>query len=385
MKIEKVAVFGAGEMGHGIAENCAIAGYEVWLRARRQISLDEGMRRIRDGLFKLQSKGVIKDANEVLAKIHTTTDLKTAVEDADLLIESIPEIFEQKIELFAECDKVAKPECIFATNTSTMSITKLAEATEREDRFIGMHFFTPVVIMELVELTRGEKTSEETLKTCMDFVRSLKKIPIVLKKETPGFIVNRVVAPTSVLRLCIIENGIATPEDVDATYRKAGNLIGLFELWDYLGLDVVCNAMKYYAKALSPEYEPKYLERMVKEGKLGKKSGYGFYDWSRRPEIDLSKATDKVDVRDFVFLEINEATKLVELGVADPETIDLAIKLAYGRKKGPFEIAKEYTDEEISKRLEELAMRFEKKIFEPAETIKKGKLKELLKSADKNF
>lgn len=378
MKIKKVAVLGAGEMGHGIAENCAIAGYEVWLRARRQSSLEEGMKRITDGLFKLEKKGVIKDTNEVLSRIHPTTDLKTAVEDADLLIESIPEVFEQKVEVFAECDKIAKPECIFATNTSTMSITKLAKATKREDRFIGMHFFTPVVIMEIVELTRGEKTSDETLNTCIEFLKTLKKTPIVLNKETPGFIVNRVVAPTSVLRLCIIENGIATPEEVDATYRKAGNVIGLFELWDYLGLDVVCNAMKYYAQNLSPDYEPRYLEKMVKEGKLGKKSGKGFYDWSTRPEIDLSKATDRVDVRDFIFLEINEATKLVELGIADPQTINTAIKLAYGRKKGPFDFAREYSDVEISKRLEELAKRFGKRIFEPAETIRMGKLRELL-------
>ncbi|MCS7129881.1 MAG: 3-hydroxyacyl-CoA dehydrogenase [Archaeoglobaceae archaeon] len=378
MKIKKVAVLGAGEMGHGIAENCAMVGYEVWLRARRQSSLDDAMNRIREGLIKLQKKGAIKDANEVLSRIHTTTDLKTAVENADLLIESIPEVFEEKVQLFAECDKIAKPECIFATNTSTMSITKLAKATKREDKFIGMHFFTPVVIMEIVELTRGEKTSDETLNVCIEFLKSMKKIPIVLNKETPGFIVNRVVAPTSVLRLCIIENGIATPEEVDATYRKAGNVIGLFELWDYLGLDVVCNAMKYYSQALSPDYEPKYLEKMVKEGKLGKKSGHGFYDWSKRPEIDLSKATERVDVRDFIFLEINEAVKLVELGVADPRTIDTAIKLAYARKKGPFEIAREFSEQQISKRLEELAKKFGKKIFEPAETIKKGKLKELI-------
>ncbi|MCS7144013.1 MAG: 3-hydroxyacyl-CoA dehydrogenase [Archaeoglobaceae archaeon] len=378
MKIKKVAVLGAGEMGHGIAENCAIAGYEVWLRDIKQDFLYKGMERIKQGLAKLQEKGKIEKVEKIVEKIHPTLDLVEALKDADLMIEAIPEVFELKKQVFADCDKIAKSECIFATNTSTMSITRLAKATKREDKFIGMHFFTPVVIMGVVELTRGEKTSDETLKICIDFLKTLKKIPIVLNKETPGFIVNRVVAPTSVLRLCIIENGIATPEEVDATYRKAGNVIGLFELWDYLGLDVVSNAMKYYAQTISSEYEPNYLEKMVREGKLGKKSGYGFYDWSKRPEIDPSKATDKVDVRDFVFLEINEATKLVEMGVADPKTIDTAIKLAYGRNKGPFELAKDYSDQQISKRLEELSKKFGKKIFEPTETIRKGKLRHLI-------
>ncbi|NHW23963.1 MAG: hypothetical protein HA489_06925 [Archaeoglobales archaeon] len=380
MKIEKVAVFGAGEMGHGIAENCAIAGYEVWMRDLTDEALNRAMARIKEGLLKLQARGIIKNTEEILERINPTTELENAIKDADLLIEAIPEVFEQKVNLFSECDKIARDECIFATNTSTMSITRLSEATKRRDRFIGMHFFTPVVVMELVELTKGEKTSEETLKVCEEFVKTLKKRPIVLKKETPGFIVNRVVAPASVLRLCVLEKGIATPEEVDATCRKAGYVIGPFELWDYIGLDVVCNAMKYYARELSPEYEPKYLERMIKEGKLGKKSGMGFYDWSRRPEVDLSKATDRVDIRDFVFLEINEATKLVEMGVSDPETIDSAVKLAYGRKKGPFEIARDYSDDEICRRLKELAKKFEKRIFEPAETIRKGKLKELLKN-----
>lgn len=378
MNIKNVAVLGAGEMGHGIAENCAIFGYEVWLRDIKQEFLDKGMKRIKQGLIKLQEKGKIDSVEKVAGRIHPTLDLVEAIKDADLVIEAIPEVFELKKQVFAECDKIAKSECIFATNTSTMSITKLAKATKREDKFIGMHFFTPVVIMEVVELIRGEKTSDDTLKICIDFLKTLKKIPIVLNKETPGFIVNRVVAPTSVLRLCIIENGIATPEEVDATYRKAGNVIGLFELWDYIGLDVVYNAMKYYAQTISPDYEPRYLEKMIQEGKLGKKSGYGFYDWSKRPEIDLSKATDKVDVRDFIFLEINEATKLVEMGIADPRTIDTAIKLAYGRKKGPFEIAIDYSDQQISKRLEELSKKFGKKIFEPVNTIKKGKLKELI-------
>ncbi|MEM2695220.1 MAG: 3-hydroxyacyl-CoA dehydrogenase NAD-binding domain-containing protein, partial [Archaeoglobaceae archaeon] len=302
-----------------------------------------------------------------------------AVKEADIIIEAVPEIFEIKTQVFAECDKIAKPECIFASNTSTMKITDLAKATKREDKFIGLHFFTPVVLLKIVEVVKGEKTSEETVKICFDFIKSLGKVPILVRKDVPGFIVNRTVAPTTVLRLCIFERGIAEPEEVDATFRKEGYPIGPFELMDYIGIDVVCNAMQYYAKTISPDYEPKLLERMVSEGKLGKKSGIGFYDWSKRPEIRLNKATDKIDIRDFVFLEINEAVKLVEMGVASVEEINEAVKLAFNRRKGPFELAKDFDDTEIAKRLVELAKEFGKRIFEPAETIKAGKLKSLIK------
>jgi len=295
-------------------------------------------------------------------------------------IEAVPEVPEIKKEVFAECDKLTKPECIFASNTSTIRITELAKATKRENRFAGLHFFNPPVLMRLVEVIRGEKTSDETMDLLVEFVKSLGKTPVRVEKDVPGFIVNRVQAPASVLLMSILEKGVAEPEEVDATVRRLGLPMGPFELMDYTGIDIFYHAMKYYAKAISPDYEPaKILEEMVNAKKLGKKSGKGWYDWSSgRPQIDSSKATDKVNPMDFTFVEINEAVRLVEMGVASPEDIDTAIKLGLNRPFGPFELAKQFGAQQIAERLEELAKQYGKKIFEPAETLRRGKLREML-------
>ncbi|MCC6028395.1 MAG: 3-hydroxyacyl-CoA dehydrogenase/enoyl-CoA hydratase family protein [Archaeoglobus sp.] len=385
MEIKKVAVLGAGDMGHGIAEVCAIAGYEVTMRDIKQEFVDRGMERIKQSLLKLQEKGRVQNPELVLSRIKPTVDLGEAVRNADIIIEAVPEVFEIKTQVFAECDKLAKPECIFASNTSTIRITELAKATKREDRFVGLHFFNPPVLMQLVEVIRGEKTSDETVNICVDFVKKIGKVPVVVKKDVPGFIVNRVQAPAGALLMAIIERGIATPEEVDATVRRMGLPMGPFELMDFTGIDIFYHANKYYAKAISPDYEPpKILEEMVKSKNLGKKTGKGWYDWSAgRPQIDMSKATDKINPLDFSIVEINEAVKLVEMGVAEPEEIDLAVKLGLNRPFGPFEIAKSIGQEQILKRLNELAQQFGKKIFEPAETIKAGKLMQLIEKKEK--
>ncbi|WP_456469578.1 3-hydroxyacyl-CoA dehydrogenase NAD-binding domain-containing protein [Archaeoglobus sp.] len=380
-RIKNVAVLGAGLMGHGIAEVAAMAGYNVTMRDIKQEFIDRGMNMIKESLAKLEQKGKIKSADEVLSRIKTTVDLEEAVKDADLIIEAVPEVFEIKEEVFKECDKIAKPECIFASNTSTMKITDLAKVTSREDKFAGLHFFNPPVLMRLVEVIRGEKTSEETMQILVEFVKSIGKVPVRVEKDVPGFIVNRVQAPAGVLLMAILEKGIATPEEVDATVRRLGLPMGPFELMDYTGVDTFYNAMKYYAQTISPDYEPpEFLEKMVKENKLGRKTGQGWYDWSAgRPQIDSSKATDKINPMDFTFVEINEAVKLVEMGVATPEDIDTAVKLGLNRPFGPFELAKQFGDKQIAARLEELAKQFGKKIFEPTKTLKEGKLEELLK------
>ncbi|MEM4945825.1 MAG: 3-hydroxyacyl-CoA dehydrogenase NAD-binding domain-containing protein [Archaeoglobaceae archaeon] len=385
MEIKKIAVLGAGDMGHGIAEVSAIAGYEVWMRDIKKEFIERGMERIKQSLAKLQEKGKIESAESVLARIHPTLDLAEAVRDADLVIEAVPEVFEIKTQVFAECDKLAKPECIFASNTSTMRITDLAKATKREDKFIGLHFFNPVVLMKLVEVIKGEKTSDETVKICVEYVKKIGKEPVIVRKDVPGFIVNRVQAPAGALLMSIIEKGIATPEEVDAAVKRMGLPMGPFELMDFTGVDVFYHASKYYARTISPDYEPpKILEEMVKANKLGKKTGVGWYDWSKgRPEIDLSKATDKISPLDFTMVEINEAVKLVEMGVADPEDIDKAMKLGLNRPFGPFELVKSLDEDQLLNRLNELANMFGKKIFEPAQTIKEKRVKQMVEKEEK--
>ncbi|MEM2727323.1 MAG: 3-hydroxyacyl-CoA dehydrogenase/enoyl-CoA hydratase family protein, partial [Archaeoglobaceae archaeon] len=336
-------------------------------------------------LAKLQEKGKIESAESVISIIHPTVDLAEAVRDADLVIEAVPEVFEIKTQVFAECDKIAKPECIFASNTSTMKITDLAKATKREDKFIGLHFFNPVVLMKLVEVIKGEKTSDETVKICVEYVKKIGKEPVIVRKDVPGFIVNRVQAPAGALLMSIIEKGVAKPEEVDAAVKRMGLPMGPFELMDFTGIDVFYHASKYYAKTISPDYEPpKILEEMVKANKLGKKTGKGWYDWSAgRPEIDLNKATDKITPLDFTMVEINEAVKLVEMGVADPEDIDKAMKLGLNRPFGPFEIAKSMIEEDqLLNRLNELASQFGKKIFEPADTIKEKKVRQMMEKKE---
>ena len=306
MEIKKIAVLGAGDMGHGIAEVSAMAGYEVWMRDIKQEFVDRGMERIKQSLAKLHEKGIIESAEKVLERIHPTVDLAEAVKDADLIIEAVPEVFEIKTQVFAECDKLAKPECIFASNTSTMRITDLAKATKREDRFVGLHFFNPAVVMKLVEIIKGEKTSDEVVKVCVDYVKKIGKVPVIVRKDVPGFIVNRIQAPSGALLMAIIDKGIATPEEIDAMMRKMGLPMGPFELMDFTGVDVFYHASKYYAKMINPDYEPpKIVEEMVKSGRLGKKTGKGWYDWSSgRPQIDMEKATDKISPLDFSLVEI---------------------------------------------------------------------------------
>lgn len=264
------------------------------------------MERIKQSLAKLHEKGIIESAEKVLERIHPTVDLAEAVKDADLIIEAVPEVFEIKTQVFAECDKLAKPECIFASNTSTMRITDLAKATKREDRFVGLHFFNPAVVMKLVEIIKGEKTSDEVVKVCVDYVKKIGKVPVIVRKDVPGFIVNRIQAPSGALLMAIIDKGIATPEEIDAMMRKMGLPMGPFELMDFTGIDVFYHASKYYAKMINPDYEPpKIVEEMVKSGRLGKKTGKGWYDWSSgRPQIDMEKATDKISPLDFSLVEI---------------------------------------------------------------------------------
>ncbi|MFC1858136.1 3-hydroxyacyl-CoA dehydrogenase NAD-binding domain-containing protein, partial [Thermodesulfobacteriota bacterium] len=297
-----------------------------------------------------------------------------AVKEADLVIEAIVEVVDVKKDAFRRIDKYAPSHTLLASNTSSISITEIGQATQRPDKVLGLHFFNPVVIMKLVEVIRSAHTSEETMKAAYDFCLKINKVPVRAEKDVPGFIVNRINAPTHVLRGCILDQGIAEPEEVDAVMKKEGMPMGPFELLDYVGLDVHHHVLLYYAENLHSDYTPyRALAEKIAAKEFGRKTGKGFYDWSQgRPVIDLSKATDRVDPLNFKAVQVNEATKLIEMGVSTAEDIDKAMVNATGAKVGPMTIAKDLDPDQLSERLLELEAKFKKEIFHPTTMIQEG-------------
>jgi enoyl-CoA hydratase/3-hydroxyacyl-CoA dehydrogenase len=377
MKVEdlkRVAVIGAGDMGHGIAEIALMAGLEVFLYDVKQDYLDRGVNRIYESLDILLSKGKITQATYDFSRTHLypTLDLAEAVADVQLVLEAVPEVLELKQKLFEDLEAAASPDTILATNTSNMGITEIAAKVKKRDRIVGLHFFNPVVMMKLVEVIRGKETTDEVMQTAYDLCLKFNKTPVRVEKDTPSFIVNRLNAPVRVFLGAVVDSGIADPEEIDALVRSHGNPMGPFELSDYVGLDVTYYSMVYRINALGPEYGPnRLLEEKVESGNLGKKTGKGFYDWTiGRPVIDLSKKTDKIKIDDLVLVKLNEAAKLIEDGVATPKDIDLAMRLGTGDKKGPIEACRDLTQEEIINRLDYLVNTYQKEILRPTRLIR---------------
>ena len=377
--IKKIAVMGAGDMGHGIAEVALLAGYKVAMRDIEQRFVDKGLTRIKESLDKLTEKQKITADNNkaMVANIEIFVDIDKAVKDADFVIEAVPEIMDLKKQVFEALDKAAPKHAILASNTSNMSVSEIAEHTKRPAQVVGMHFFNPAVLMKLVEIIKGDKTSEETMKVAYDLALKMNKVPVRVEKDSIGFVFNRVNAPTAILLGAIIEKGIAKPEEIDAKMRKIGMPMGPYELMDYVGLDVAYHGGVYFAERLSPEFKPhKWLKDLVDAGTLGKKSGKGIFDWSKgRPEIDLSKAKEDFDPTDMIAIQVNEATKLLEGGVVkSADEIDKAMVNGGGSAFGPFQLAKGIGYDKLAKRLEELSKQFGVKTFEPTKTLKSGKI-----------
>lgn len=375
--IRTLAVIGAGDMGHGIAEVALIAGYRVYLRDINHEFVNRGVTRIHESIEKLVSKGKVpSEHHEKIRRelLIPCVGIREAVKDADLVIEAIPEIMDLKKETFREMDTAAPAHTLFASNTSTMKISEIASVTGRQDKILGLHYFNPAVLMKLVEVIKGEQTSEETMQIGCDFVLKNNKVPVRVQKDAPGFIVNRVQAPAVVLLNCILDNNIAEPEEVDAVMRKLGMPMGPFETMDYTGLDINFHGSNYFAKEVHQDFTiGKTIAAMVKAGNLGKKSGRGLFDWSKgRPNIELSKATDKFDPMDLLAVNANEATKIVAMGVCSLEDIDTAIVNATGNPFGLIAMIKNIDPDALAKRLERLADRFNKEIFRPTEMIKSG-------------
>jgi 3-hydroxybutyryl-CoA dehydrogenase len=283
--VETIAVLGAGTMGHGIAQVAAAAGFRVILRDVERNALVRGIGSIERNLAKGIERGKLTedDRDQTLQRIRGAVQLKETG-DADLFIEAAPEVLEIKQSILREVEGLAQKPFIFASNTSSLSITEIARAAHNPERVIGMHFFNPVHIMRLLEIVKGQDTSLETVEAVREVGRRMKKEPITVG-DVPGFASSRLGVALGLEAMRMLEQGVASAKDIDTAMELGYNHpMGPLRLTDLVGLDVRLNIAEYLHTALASETfrPPEILRRMVSEGKLGKKSGEGFYEWEEK-------------------------------------------------------------------------------------------------------
>ena len=348
MGIRNITVLGSGVMGHGIAQVSAAAGYSVVLRDIKKEFLDKAMGKIKWSLDKMVSKERIsrEEGDAILGRITPVVDLNEAVGNAEMVIEVVPEIMDLKKKVYAELDRAAAPEVVFASNTSTLPITEIAAATSRPDRFIGIHFFNPPQLMKLVEVIPGEKTSSTITDMTLEYVKSVNKQSVLCRRDVPGFIVNRLFIPM-VHEACYLRDRTgATLEEIDSAVKfRMGFPMGIFELADFTGMDVIHKATTEMhmrdRKVINPHPQ---VGRMFEEGKLGQKSGEGYYRYSddNYERVALSEElAGRCNPIQLVANIINNAAWLVTNGASDIDEIEKAARLGLGLKKPLFETAKE--------------------------------------------
>jgi len=287
METKRIAVLGAGLMGHGIAQVAAqIGGYEVNMRDIEKRFIDNGMKMIQDSLDRFVTKGRMteQERNEVSSRIHPMIDLKEAVANADLVIEAVPENPELKKAMFKEVDQYAPPHAVIASNTSSVSITELASATKRPTQVVGMHFFNPPQLMKLVEIIKGQQTSNETIQTIQETAQKLGKETVLVKKDSPGFIVNRVLIPALNEAAALYWEGVADRDDIDKAIKLGLNWpMGPLMLLDYIGADTTLAIADVLTREIDPRFHASTgLKQMVKANLLGRKTGKGYYDWTQK-------------------------------------------------------------------------------------------------------
>ncbi|MET1102158.1 MAG: 3-hydroxyacyl-CoA dehydrogenase/enoyl-CoA hydratase family protein [Pyrodictiaceae archaeon] len=385
--IKKILVVGAGTMGHGIAEVAAMSGYEVYMADISKEILDNALNKIRWSLSKLSEKGALRESvDNVMARIKPIVDIDEKgnyteefariLGEVDFVIEAVPEKLELKQKLFKFMDEKAPPHTILATNTSSLPISEIAAATNRPDKVVGMHFFNPPPLMPLVEIIKGDKTSDETVQITYELAKRFGKQPVIVKKDVPGFIVNRILGRLLNEACWMVVRGEADHIAVDSAIKyKLGFPMGAFELADYSGIDVfylVFDAMT--ARGFKIHGCPLFKEKYEKK-EWGMKTGKGFYEYPEpgkyvRPKIPR-EAGEKLDPIYILAPAINEAAYLLREDIASKDDINKATKLGLGWPKGVFEYADDLGLDTVVKALEELKKKTGWDEYEPDPLLRK--------------
>jgi len=357
--IQTIAVLGAGSMGHGIAEVAALAGYDVNLRDIKEEFVQNGYDQIDWSLNKLAEKEQIsqQEAKASIDRVTPYVDMGDAMREADVVIEAVPEKMEIKKDVYTAVEEHLPEQAIIASNTSSLSITELSEVTERPEQFCGMHFFNPPVRMQLVEVISGAHSSEETLRAIEHLADALEKTPVRVHKDSPGFIVNRILVPLMNEACWMVTEDIATIKEVDSAAKfDMGLPMGAFELGDQVGNDVTYHVLEYMHEMLGEPYEPApFLEETVEAEKYGKKTDEGFYSYDDGVGADIptDAGTDPI-LSQLLAVMANEVGKLVDGDVSNPRDIDEAVMLGAGFPDGPAKLADDYGLEALVEKLDHL-------------------------------
>ena len=372
--IETIAVLGAGNMGHGIAEVAALAGYEVRLRDINEELVESGYDDIEWSLGKLEERDQLseEEADAALDRVTPMVELEEAVSEVDFVIEVVPEKMDIKQDVYREVEEHAPDEALFVTNTSSLSITDIAEVTDRPERFCGMHFFNPPVRMQLVEVISGAQTADETLDTVEALAEGFGKTPVRVRKDSPGFIVNRVLVPLMNEACWMVSEDVATVEEIDSSTKyDMGLPMGAFELADLTGNDVNYHVLEYLHAELGEAYEPApFLEEKVENDELGKKTGKGFYDYEDGAGADIPTdvGSEAIESR-LLAVMANEVAKLIGGDVAPASDVDEAMMLGTGFPSGPAKLADEHGLDDLHATLDDLHDETGAARYEPADYL----------------
>ncbi|UCB60164.1 MAG: 3-hydroxyacyl-CoA dehydrogenase [Candidatus Bathyarchaeota archaeon] len=365
MEIKKIAVIGAGAMGHGIAQLAAMSGLDTVMRDINKEFVEAGMKNIRWSIGKLIGRGKISplDGEKALKRLSPIVSLKDAVEGADFIIEAIPEKLALKQQVFKEIDESAPSQAILATNTSALPITEIAAATKRPDKVIGMHFFNPPVLMRLVEVVMGQNTNTETRDATLSLSKKFGKEPVLCNKDVPGFIANRITISGTNLVAWMVHKGEYTIEEIDAAAMyKAGMPMGTFALLDFTGLDIAYHVMKFMEER-EPFFEVSPLiKAKMESGEIGVKAGKGFYNYPEKgkfvmPQISEDKS-ERFDPMTQTYVMTNVAAELIRNNVATAEDIDKTLKLGFNMPIGVLELADTLGIDIMVSKLHEIAAKY---------------------------